>query len=182
MTGVRSNVLSSVRNALLILKSYTVDDPEKKVTDIAKMLGFSKSSASRMMHTLEEEGFVEQDPETKRFKLGYSSLTLSGVITSLLDLHHESLSVLRKLVEDIGETAHIAVLEDTDVIYLHKIECNHRMRILTHIGRRNPVHCTSSGKVLLTYGNETLLNRVIDKGLKSYTEKTITDPALLKQN
>ena len=80
------NYLSSVKNALRILNSFTMDEPEKKVTDISSDLGLNKSTVSRTMATLASEGFVVKDPETKKYRLGLSILTLSGILNSNMDI------------------------------------------------------------------------------------------------
>lgn len=176
------NLLSSVKNALLILRSFTMDEPEKKISDLAASLGLNKSTVSRTMATLASEGFVYKDPETKKYRLGMTIISLSGIINNNMDVYRESQPILNKLVQDIGETAHIAVLDNTEVIYIQKIECNHPVRALSHIGKRNPTYCTSSGKVLLAYADDSLLETVIDSGLLKYTDTTITDPHILREH
>ncbi|HHY72352.1 MAG TPA: IclR family transcriptional regulator [Bacillus bacterium] len=171
----KDNLLSSVKNALLILKSFSMDEPEKKISDLAASLGLNKSTVSRTMATLASEGFVYKDPETKKYRLGMTIISLSGIINNNMDVYRESQPILNKLVQDIDETAHIAILDHTDVIYIQKVECNHYVRALTHVGRRNPAHCTSSGKVLLAHADESTVETVIQSGLKKYTETTITD-------
>ncbi|ULT59174.1 IclR family transcriptional regulator [Neobacillus drentensis] len=172
--------LSSVKNALRILQSFTMDEPEKKISDLSAALGLNKSTVSRTMTTLASEGFVFKDPETKKYRLGLSILSLSGIVSSQMDIYRESQPVLNRLVENIGETAHISVLDQLDVIYLQKVECNHPVRFLTHIGKRNPPYCTSSGKVLLAHSPEEVVNLVIAKGLKKYTQNTLTNPQKLR--
>ncbi|GCL73042.1 MULTISPECIES: IclR family transcriptional regulator [Paenibacillus] len=169
-------VLSSVKNALRILNSFSLDEPEKKVTDLAKSLGLGKSTVSRLLSTLASEGFVTKDHETQKYRLGLSILNLNTIVTSNLEVERESLPVLQKLVDDIQETCHIAVLDGTDVIYIKKVECKHPIQILTHIGRRNPAYCTSSGRVLLAYQDEQVVRRILGGELKAYTTKTNTDP------
>src|SRR3954449_5134672 len=120
-----NNYLSSVKNALRILNSFTMDEPEKKVSDISSSLGLNKSTVSRTMTTLASEGFVFKDPETKKYRLGLSILSLSGIVNNNMDIYRESQPVLNRLVENIGETAHISVLDNLDVIYLQKVDCNH---------------------------------------------------------
>jgi IclR family transcriptional regulator, KDG regulon repressor len=171
--------LSSLKNALRILNSFSMDEPEKKIGEISSSLGLNKSTVSRTMATLASEGFVYKDPETKKYRLGLSILTLSGVVNSSLDIYRDSQPILNKLVETLGETAHISILDHLDVIYLHKVECNHPVRYLTHVGRRNPPYCTSSGKVLLAFSDENVVNTVIEKGLHKYSKNTITDPEKL---
>ena len=172
--------LSSVKNALRILKSFTMDEPEKKISDISTTLGLNKSTVSRTMATLASEGFVFKDPDTKKYRLGLSILSLSGIVNSNMDVYRESQSILNRLVESIGETAHISVLDKLDVIYLQKVECNHPVRFLTHVGRRNPPYCTSSGKAILAYSDEEIVEAVISKGLEKFTKNTITDPQKLR--
>jgi DNA-binding IclR family transcriptional regulator len=172
--------LSSVKNALRILKSFTLDEPEKKISELSLSLGLNKSTVSRTMATLASEGFVYKDPETKKYRLGFSILELSGIVNSSIDVYRESQPVLLKLVDTIGETAHISVLDNLDVVYLSKVECNHPVRFLTYAGKRNPPYSTSSGKVLLAYSRDELVDQVIEKGLEKYTKNTITDPQKLK--
>ena len=73
------------------------------------------------MTDLVAEGFLQK--EQKKYSLGFSLLSMSGVITSHLEIHRESKDILKKLVADLGETAHIAVLEGKEITYVHKIEC-----------------------------------------------------------
>lgn len=172
--------LSSVKNALRILKSFSMDEPEKKISEISVSLGLNKSTVSRTMATLASEGFVYKDPESKKYRLGLSILSLSGIVNSNMDVYRESQPILNKLVENIGETAHISVLDNLEVVYLQKVDCNHPVRFLTHVGRRNPPYCTSSGKVLLAYSDENDINKVIDKGLQKFSKNTITNAQKLR--
>jgi IclR family transcriptional regulator, KDG regulon repressor len=176
------NYLSSVKNALRILNSFTMDEPEKKVTDISTELGLNKSTVSRTLATLASEGFVDKDPETKKYRLGLSILTLSGILNSNIDVYRESQPILNRLVEQIGETAHISIFDQLEVVYLQKVECSHPVRFLTHVGKRNPAYCTSSGKVLMAYASNYVVDKIIENGLKQFTKNTITDPNQLREH
>ncbi|WP_083711386.1 IclR family transcriptional regulator [Domibacillus epiphyticus] len=169
-------LLSSVKNALRILRSFSMEEPEKKVNELAESLEMNKSTVSRMMATLASENFVYKDQKTKKYRLGMSALALSGVASSQLDISRESQSVLNELVETIEETVHLSVLDQMEVMYLEKVECEQPVRVLTHVGGRNPAYCTSAGKVILAFSDKTLTEKVISNGLTSYTEYTITDP------
>ncbi|MFC2949836.1 IclR family transcriptional regulator [Virgibacillus sediminis] len=183
MTKKKSDpqVLSSVHNALRILKSFSTFEPTKKVSELAVSLGLAKSTVSRLMSTLASEGFVIKDPKTNAYRLGISVLTLGGIVTNNLEIHKEAAPVLNRLVNVTGETAHLAIMDGLDTIYIHKEECHHPVRILTHVGRRNPSYCTSSGKVLLAFGDEQIVEEVIQQGLVSYTKNSITDPEELRK-
>lgn len=72
--------LSSVRNALRILKSFSTFEPTKRVQELSESLGLAKSTVSRLLATLASEGFVIKDEKTKAYRLGLSVLTLGGII------------------------------------------------------------------------------------------------------
>jgi IclR family KDG regulon transcriptional repressor len=174
-------LLSSVNNALRILHSFSIEEPEKKVTDLASSLGLTKSTVSRLMSTLASQGFVTKDRETQKYRLGLSILHLNSVITSNLEINRESKLILQNLVNEVGETAHTAILEGSNVVYLNRVECNHPVQILSQVGRRNPLHCTSSGKVILAYQDEEFIEQYIEKGLPKYTLQTISDPIIFRE-
>jgi IclR family transcriptional regulator, KDG regulon repressor len=173
--------LSSVNNALRILHSFSIEEPEKKVTDLASSLGITKSTVSRLMSTLASQGFVRKDCETQKYRLGLSILHLNSVITSNLEINRESKLILQNLVNEVGETAHTAILEGSNVVYLNRVECTHPVQILSQVGRRNPLHCTSSGKVILAYQDDKFIDQYIEKGLPKYTLQTITDPTVFRE-
>ncbi|GAK05537.1 transcriptional regulator, IclR family [Geomicrobium sp. JCM 19037] len=172
----RDYTLSSVRNALRIMHCFSMDEPELKLTDISKRLNLGKSTVSRMMATLQQEGFIEKNPDNQRFRLGLSILSLASVCTSTYDIHQEAGPVLHELTERTQETSHLAILDQHEVIYLQKVESKHQVRAFTHIGKRNPAYCTSSGKILLAYHDheERLLQAVEGDGFVAHTKNTIT--------
>ncbi|MFB4213974.1 IclR family transcriptional regulator [Shouchella sp. JSM 1781072] len=173
-------LLSSVGSALRILKSFSTYEPVKKITELADELQLAKSTISRLVATLVSEGFLVKDEHSRGYRLGLSVLTLGGIVTNNLEIHKEAAPVLGKLVNKTGETAHLAILDGINTIYIHKEECHHPVRILTHIGRKNPSYCTSSGKILLAYNDESLIEQTIQNGLQPYTKYSITDPDQLK--
>lgn len=174
--------LSSVKNALRILNSFSADEPEKKISDLAQTLGLAKSTVSRLMTTLASEGFVMKNPITNRYRLGMSILNLSGILTSTLDIHREAMPILHNLVKAVDETCHLVILDGVEVVYLLKEECSHPIRISSHVGGRNPAHCTSSGKAILAFQKEDVIQKVVDHGLHRYTPYTVTDPRLFRES
>lgn len=178
----KPKLLTSVQNALRVLNGFSMDSPEKSVSELAVELGLAKSTISRLLSTLASEGFVIKDPETRKYRLGMSILALSGIITSHFEITKEAAPVVNKLVSELDETAHLTILDGTDTIYIHKEECAHAVRILTYLGKRNPAYCTSSGKVLLAYSDESVVKEVVAKGFQSFTKNTITSEKQLRSN
>lgn len=174
-------LLSSLHNALNILKSFSVESPLKGITDLSRELGLGKSTVHRLVTTLANEGFLVKDKESQKYRLGYAVLSLSGVMTNTLDLHNESLPFLQNLVDRVNETASVCILDGHHVLYLLKVECRQPVRFLTYAGRRNPLHTTSSGKVLLAHQDQAFIDAYMKHHLKKYTEHTVTDPARLSE-
>ncbi len=172
----RSELLSSVKNALKILNSFSENEPVKKITDLSRQLGIAKSTVSRLMSTLASEGYVIKEQGSQKYRLGLSVLNLAGIVTSTMDIHREALPVLERLSKSVDETCHLVFLEGTEVVYLLKVESSHPVRVSSHVGKHNPSHCTSSGKAILAYLDDEVVNRVIAGGLVRYTPRTITDP------
>jgi len=175
-------MLSSVKNALHIMNSFTVDCPEWGIRDLAKHLNFSHSSVQRLLVTLASEGYVVQDTETKKYRLGTRLLTFHNVITKHLDIHREALPVLQNLVQKTGETVHIGVLEGTKYVYLHKVEPQRSIRVFSEHGVQLPCYCTAEGKAILAFQDEEFIEKVIQEGLIPFTKNTITDPEVLRNH
>lgn len=178
--AVNNYQYSSLRNALRLLNLFSVDEPELQLEDIAAKLEIGQSTAYRLVHTLIEEDFIVRDPSAKSYRLAASFLAYSQTIITKLDLCRLSLDIIEKLAETTGETAHISVFKDQQVLYLLKIDSSYPVHLLSHAGRKSPVHCTSTGQVLLAYQSDETIEQVINKGLTAYTSKTITDPIKLK--
>ncbi len=174
------HAFSSLDNALRILNLFSMDEPELGITELADRMGIAKSTVHRLVTTLMSEGFIARDPQTHLYRLGTSVLALGHVVQSRLNLHATALPVLEHLVQQTNETAHIGILKGTDVIYLTKVECSHPVRLLSHVGKRNPGHCTSSGQILLAYLSPSRLDDILRSPLSRHTKKTITDRETLR--
>lgn len=178
--AINDHHYSSLRTALRLLNLFSVDEPELQLQDIAARLEIGQSTAFRLVHTLMEEGFVIRDPSTKSYRLAASVLAMGHTIITKVDLCHQSIDILENLAKNTGETAHISVLKDDQALYLLKIDSSNPVHLLSHAGKRNPIHCTSTGQILLAYQTDSIINKVLERELIGYTEKTITDPIKLK--
>jgi IclR family transcriptional regulator, KDG regulon repressor len=174
----KTSVLQSVQNGLRILQLFTIEKPVWGLTEIAHALQIHKSTVSRLITDLLVEGFLQK--EGHKYSLGFSLLSISGVITSHLEIHRESKDILKKLVSDLGESGHIAILEGKEITYVHKIECANPVPLLSSIGKKNPVTCTSAGKVLLAFQPTNRIDSLIAEGLPRLGPNSITDPEQLK--
>jgi IclR family transcriptional regulator, KDG regulon repressor len=174
--AVTDQGLSSVSNAARVLKLFLSREATLGVSEIARRLGLAKSTAHRLLTTLGAEGLVEQDRATGGYRLGIVMFELGEAVRVHLDLHTACAPVLASLREETRESTQVGVLNGHEVVYVDRLESAHSLRLFTETGRRVPVHCTSSGKVLLAYlappDRKALLARA---PLSRHTPHTITD-------
>lgn len=175
-----SGFIQSVDRALTILEFFSIERPEAGVSDLARELHLNKSTAFGLLSTLERRGYVEQNPENGKYRLGLRTLDLANIKLAGFDIARAAHPLLSSLVEQVGETAHLAIYERGEVIYIDKVESDNTLRIASFIGKRNPAYCTGVGKCLLAYQPEEEIERVIRSGLVARTPRTITDQAAFK--
>ncbi len=164
--------VQSVDRALAILE-VLARFGEAGVTEIAAELGVHKSTAFRLMATLEAHRLVEQTSDRGRYRLGVGILRLAGATTARLDLVQEARPICRKLAADTGETVNVAVLSESSALYLDQIAGSSALQPHNWVGQHIPLHATSNGKVLLSGLDDEGLDAVLGK-LPTYTQHTIT--------
>jgi len=171
--------VESVRRALRILRCFNIEADELGVSDIARKLGMHKSTVHRLLTTLEMEGFVHQ-VEGGRYALGWKLFELGEAVRGLQSTREVILRHLESLVGLTSETAHLAVFDDGDVLYVEKVESERPLRMPSSVGKRVPAHCTALGKVFLSGLSDTALWTQIYSPLSRFTPHTITDPDELR--
>lgn len=176
----QSGFIQSVDRALSILEVFAQDKPEVGVTEISKGLGLNKSTAFGLLTTLERRGYVEQNPENGRYRLGLKILDLYFAKMAGFDIVSIAHPVLVSLSSQLGETVHLAVYDRGEVVYIDKVEADNALRIASYVGKRNPSYCTGVGKCLLAYQPAGEIDRVLGAGLEGRTPRTITDPGILR--
>ena len=171
--------VQSVDRALTIL-GILARLGEAGVTEIAGELGVHKSTAFRLVATLESHGMVEQNEDRGKYRLGVGVLRLAGATTARLDVVQEARPICRKLAADSGETVNIAVLSDRSALYLDQVAGQSALQSHNWVGQHIPLHATSNGKVLLSgLTSDEIENRL--PRLPSYTSGTITTKAKLRR-
>jgi DNA-binding IclR family transcriptional regulator len=170
-----------VDRVLDILEAFTIDTPELGVSDVSRATGLNKGTAHRLLSALERHRLVEQDQTSGRYHLGLRLWELGNHAVARLELPGPAMPALHQLSAATGETAHLAVLDDADVLYIAKVESTRPLRIPSQVGRRLPPHCTAIGKTLLAWLPVPELEAVIRaRGLSRYTPHTICDADVLR--
>jgi IclR family KDG regulon transcriptional repressor len=173
--------LSSVANAMRLLKVFSDDDFEIGVSDLAKRLGLAKSTVHRLASTLVRERILERGPRDGKYRLGLVLFELGALVRRKMDVSAEARPQLKALMERTGETVHLAVLDDYSVLYVNRIESRRAIRMGFGLGVRAPLHCTALGKALLAFQPEAVIEEVIANGLSPRTTNTITGAQAFRQ-
>ncbi|HMO57381.1 MAG TPA: IclR family transcriptional regulator [Roseiflexaceae bacterium] len=174
-------MIQSVQRAAALLKAFDSDTPELGVNDLSRRVGLHKSTASRLLATLEHAGLVERVPGTEKYRLGFELVRLAGYVRHYGDLRELARPVLADLAAQTSETVHLAVLDGDEVINLEQIEAPHMLREANWVGRRTPLHCVANGKALLAWLPDPQSAAIYAAPLAQYTDRTITDPHLLRR-
>jgi len=173
--------VQSLQRAIAVLRAFTVETPELGVTEVGRRVGLHKSTAFRLLSALAAEGLVSQDPETGRYRLGVGLIELAGRVLVHIDLRQVARRHMRPLAEKVGETVNLAILDGTQVLNLEQsVPRGHLVVNYGWVGRRTPLHATSTGKVLLAWAPPSKVAAVLDSPLEAYTPNTITDPEMLQ--
>lgn len=181
VTASRTSVIRSVEKAVRVLKSFTKTQPEHSVTGLGRQLGWHKAVVHKILATLERDRLVQQDPGSRRYRLGPGIMELAGVFVHEDPLVREGTPILKALVQATGHTAALAVLDGTDVQYVAAVEGTHGLLTTAEAGDRRPAHAVASGKVLLCELPNDVLDELLGAGpLRALTPRTIVDPVRLK--
>ncbi len=150
------------------------------VTEIGQQLQLHKSTVHRLINALAHRGYIEKDQRTGLYKIGLKFIEISSLYLHQLELKTEAVPMMRRLAEITGQVTHLAILDETDVVYIEKVDVVQSLRLYSHIGRRIPVYCSALGKVLLS-GQSSLRQKQILQSINyiPYTENTIQDPEAL---
>lgn len=172
--------LNTVTNTLRLLQQFTFDEPVLGVSELARRLGTGKSTVHRMLTTLLAEGFVAKTHDD-RYRLGFRLYELGQLVVHTTELREVAHPILERLRNESAETAHLAVLDGTEVVYLERFESQATLRLFGRLGRRMPAHATSSGKAMLAFAPAEVVDRVIDGGLRRLGPRTLTSRGVFEQ-
>lgn len=175
----KSGRLSSVVGAVRVLKCFSEIEPEIGISSLAKRLSLAKSTVHRLAVTLTSEGLLEQSPETGRYRLGINLFVMGALVRRRLDVSNMAQPFLNVLRERTGETIHLAVMNDTNIIYLYNLESRQAIRMKSYIGTLKPAFCTCEGRAIVAFSGNELINRVLHSNLAVRTSHTEIDPSKL---
>lgn len=141
--------IEALERGLRVLEAFSRESPSLSMTEIAEHAGLTKSTAFRFTYTLEELGYLNRDPETKRYRPGLKVLRLGFSALNSLEMGQIAQSYLKDLSVRCGLTTNMTVRDGTDIVYVVRNKTQEILSVDLHLGSRLPVYCTSQGKAQL---------------------------------
>jgi DNA-binding IclR family transcriptional regulator len=173
--GVNGGGVQSVQRAAALLEAIAGSAEPRTAPELAELCGLNRSTAWRILATLEEEGLV--DREAGRYSIGHAIARLAAAATEALP--RVARPHLEELSSGTGETVSLAVPRRLRLVYVDQVQAPHVMAA-DWLGRAVPLHATSTGKALLAFLPPEEIDATVTRSLQPFTDRTITDPAELR--
>jgi IclR family KDG regulon transcriptional repressor len=167
--------INSIIRASRILKCLSGPKTHFKMSELARYLSLDRSTTYRILLSLERTGFVEKDEKAGTYSLGLAAFEIGNAYLRQMDLIQVSKPIMADLAQTVQETVHLAVLSDTEIVYVDKVDSPRSLGVMSKIGQRGPVYCTALGKTLLAFQPKDEQSRIIRNiRLTPFTPRTIT--------
>lgn len=173
-------MVQSVDRALQILAQFGSEAREMGVTEISQHLGLSKSATHALVKTLEQHGFLAQNPENSRYRLGLKLYELGTAYISGTDLPYAARIPASRLTAEFGEAVHVAIYAGGMAVFVLRTDAKQNTMMFGRMGATLPAHATAVGKLLLAYQPAEEQERYLAEALHALTKRTITEPAALR--
>ncbi len=169
----------SLERGLAILGAFTEHSPVMGIADLAREVDLNKSTAFRYVATLARLGYLQQDPESKKYTLGPKVVDLGFAAINSMEITRVAGRHLQALADETGHTVSMAVLDGTDIVYVDRRRSSRAsypsLDLNLHVGSRLPAYCTAMGKVLLAHRDPGSLRTLLERtDLARRAPKTIT--------
>jgi IclR family transcriptional regulator, KDG regulon repressor len=169
-------IIQAVDRALRILDLFDENENEMKITDISNRIGLHKSTVHSLLKTLQMHGYIDQNLENGKYKLGMKLFERGNFIIHGLDIRKVAKTHLVDLSAKTGQTTHLGILNGKEGVYIDKVEGPKAVILYSRIGRRIPIHCSAIGKSLVAFKNKEELRKLLQGYIYNVqTSNTITN-------
>lgn len=172
---------TTVVKALKVLEALALADEPVSLGEVSEACDLSKSNVHRLLQTLDACGYVRQESGTRRYYATLKMWELGKRTHDRLDFRAVAKSHLTFLADETEETVHLSVLDGLDALFIDRIDGSHAVRTYVNIGDRAPTYCSASGKALLAYLPDDVIEAVA-KTIERHTDKTVKSATELKEH
>ena len=174
-------MIKSIKKAIEVLSLFTSEKHEFSISEVGSKIHCSYSTAFRILSTLKQGEFLEQDSSTYKYSLGPKALELAGILISKFNIRSVCFPYMVKLRDETGDTITLSLPFENGYICIEQVLSESPIKYSTDIGKMRPYYAGATGKVLLANMPDEILESYFQKSeFKPITENTITDPAILR--
>lgn len=174
MVEKNENNIRSVQKALSLLQCFSIEHNELSFTEIVGKAQLPKSTTSRILSTLEYEGFVVRDADTQKYKLGHTMFLLGLIARESMDIRRIAIPYMENMMKITNETSNLYILENYDRVCIAQVESPNPIKQLVKLGERFPIWAGATGRAILAQLDESVWHNMV-KEIKQFTEKTLVD-------
>jgi IclR family acetate operon transcriptional repressor len=169
--------VQSLTRGLSILEALAKAESGLTLTELAQRVALPTSTTHRLLSTLEKMSYVYQGGDLSLWYIGLKAFSVGSSFLANRDFVAESHVYMRRLMEQSGETANLAILDATDAVFIAQVQCHEMMRLLVKLGSRVPLHASGVGKAIFAALPDEQIDAILKvKGLPRITEHTIVSP------
>ena len=173
---------SATLRAFAVLERIAAAEAPPTLEELTRAIGLPKPTVFRILRLLVRGGLVQREVHEKRYLVGERVSAIALDVQMHSPRRRERRAILARLVEAIGETCNFTMIDGTEVVYLERVETSASVRLHMKAGSRVPLHCTASGKLLLSELPAARVRRLLGPGpLPRYTQRTIVSVAALER-
>jgi IclR family pca regulon transcriptional regulator len=174
------HTIKSLLKGLSVLESFAHKRSALSLTEVAELNGISMGTAHRYVTTLTNSAYLNQDPDSKKYRLNYKVLDLGFSFLADMELRNRVLPHMVEITGEFDVTSQCAVLDGSDIVYVERVRSSDVVNLDLSSGSRLPAHCTSMGKVILAFTDGRKRRAIVrSMNLVQFTPDTITDKETL---
>ena len=161
--------------AIELLELLATSENGMTLAELSSKTDLPKSTIHRILATYTKHHYIEKCGDNSTYYLGYKFVQLASLYLNQIVLTTEAASVMQRVATRFNATSYLGVFENNEVVYLGQAEQINSLRLYTQIGKREPVHCTALGKVLMSAFPEPVFRQIAQNlSYRKYTENTIS--------
>ncbi|UOQ44269.1 IclR family transcriptional regulator [Halobacillus salinarum] len=181
MNTTKNHSIQSVVRAATIIQLIADSPTPMMINQITEITDLNRTTVWRLLETLESLDYVERDPVTKGYQLGYAPYRLFTKTNLYGPLIRRARPILEKLRDETNETVLLSVPKHNGTLTIDQIDAPYSIRAINYVNKFLPSHCTSNGKILLSRLPSEELELILERPLKQVTSFTITETNQLKE-
>ena len=174
-----AEIVQSVDRTLNILEIVSNNVKGIGIKEISEESNLHKSTVHRLLQSLIHREYVEQDEESGKYFITFKLYELGIKKLEDIDLVKIARPYVEELMKEVNEVVHLVVRDRNYIVYVDKVESNNTIRMVSTIGKRSPMYCSSVGKAILAHKSKEEVEKIWNETeIKKYTDYTITDYSL----